>query len=158
MPGPLDLLREYAALGQRRRGEGLSPLEYQRWLDLGHQLDRAFPQRPRRRPGSTRLRVEFASREELRRSVMMEVRPIGLFVPTPFAPEVGARLELALHVLETGERVASRVEVVSANVGPGFSTAALGMGVRFRDPECPLRTLLEELCGGARRQRTARRG
>ena len=43
MREPQDLLREYAQLNSRRKAEGLSPLEYQRWLHLPAQLERDFP-------------------------------------------------------------------------------------------------------------------
>jgi hypothetical protein len=36
---------------------------------------------------------------------------------------------------------------VSNNVGPGFSTANLGMGMKFVENDCPLRRLLDRLCG-----------
>ncbi len=144
MPSPQDLLREYAALNRRRGEEGVTPLEYQRWLDLGRQLDLLFPQRPvRRDPGPVRLRVEFESEDALREALMREVRPLGLFVPTPFTAEVGTRFELCLELRAPRESASGAVEVASTNVGPGFSTAALGMGLRLRRAEGPLHALLE---------------
>lgn len=146
MPSAQDLLREYAALNRKRAEDGVSPLEYQRWLDLGHQLDRLFPQRPlRRHPGRVRLRVEFESPSTLRAAVMREMRPVGVFVFTPFAAEVGTRFDLALHVRETGESGSGEVEVASTNLGPGFSTNALGMGLRLRGSGGSMRALLEKL-------------
>lgn len=90
--------------------------------------------------------VEFKNRDRLAESVMMNVRPIGLFIDTPFAPESGTRLTLLVLVEDTGEVFRSRVVVVSNNVGPGFSTRSLGMGVRFSNSECELRAVLNELC------------
>jgi Tfp pilus assembly protein PilZ len=147
MADPQALLREYAALDQRRQGDGVTPLEYQRWLDLRARLARAFPGRPP--PGGAGpvvLCVEFATRARLAASVMMNLRPVGLFVNTPFAAERGARFSLRVRLVETGEEFTSPVVVVSNNVGPDFSTAKLGMGLRFAEASCPLRDALERLC------------
>ena len=76
---------------------------------------------------------------------MANVRPIGLFVPTPFAAEPGTKFELRVTVEETGDAYDSPVVVVSNNVGPGFSTQSLGMGVRFATGDCALRRALEVL-------------
>jgi hypothetical protein len=78
---------------------------------------------------------------------MMNVRPVGLFVHTPFPPDRGTQLELRVHIIDTGETYSSRVSVVSNNVGPDFSTQAFGMGLKFRESDCELRTMLDELCG-----------
>lgn len=147
MRNPQDLLREFVELSKKRVGTGVTPLEYQRWLDLGQQLERAFPNHPPLgQRGETRMLVEFKNRDRLAESVMMNVRPIGLFIDTPFAPESGTRLTLLVLVEDTGEVFRSRVVVVSNNVGPGFSTRSLGMGVRFSNSECELRAVLNELC------------
>jgi hypothetical protein len=143
---PQNLLREYAALDRARREAGVTPLEYQRWLALAQQLDRLFPGRPIwKNPGSVRLRVEFADRGRLRDCVMREMRPVGVFVFTPFAADIGTRFELSVVVEETGESGSGAVRVASTHVGPGFSTNALGMGLRLREPESPLRALLDSL-------------
>ncbi len=83
---------------------------------------------------------------------MLNVRPVGLFVHTPFPPERGTQLELRVHVVDTGEIYSSRVCVVSNNVGPEFSTEAFGMGLKFRDADCELRAVLDELCGFSPRE------
>ena len=143
-----DLLREYAQLNRRRKDDGITPLEFQRWLDLRKRLERAFPDKPALGlGGDTRICVEFASLVALAKAVMMNLRPVGLFVPTPFAPEEGPRFELRVTVRDTREVFDSPVVVVFQNVGPEFSTTALGMGVRFTRSMCPLRARLEELCG-----------
>jgi Tfp pilus assembly protein PilZ len=148
MPSPQDLLREYVDLNNRRAGAGITPLEYQRWLDLGQQLGKAFPGHPPLgQRGETRIVVEFKDREHLEKAVMMNIRPVGLFVNTPFAPNRGTKLDLRVHVEETGEVFNSRVVVVSIDVGAEFSTAVQGMGLKFRDANCELRAVLDELCG-----------
>ena len=143
-----DLLREYVNLNKKRVNAGITPLEYQRWLDLGQQLEKAFPGHPPLgQGGETRIVIEFRDRERLKQAVMMNLRPVGLFVNTPFAPDEGTKFDLRVHVKATHEVFNSAVEVVSTNVGPEFSTAVQGMGLRFRYRNCELRAVLEELCG-----------
>ncbi|MBW2268603.1 MAG: PilZ domain-containing protein [Deltaproteobacteria bacterium] len=147
-PSAQDMLREFAGLNARRRGDGVTPLEYQRWLDLGRRLEAAFPDSPAlAKKGQVRLLVELKDEAELEACVMLNVRPVGLFVHTPFPPERGTQLELRVHVVDTGSIYSSRVSVVSNNVGPEFSTEAFGMGLKFRDADCELRAVLDELCG-----------
>ena len=148
MPLDQDLLREYAGINRRRKSEGITPLEYQRWLDLAMQLEAAFPDRPvPGSGGSTCIAIEFATEESLTSAIMLEIKPVGLFVATPFAPEPGTRLKLRVHVKETRERFSSPIVVASNNIGPGYSTQALGMGLRFTARRCDLRQKLESLCG-----------
>ena len=147
-PSAQDMLREFAGLNARRRGDGVTPLEYQRWLDLGRRLEAAFSNQPAlAKKGKVRLLVEFKDETELRACVMMNVRPVGLFVHTPFPPDRGTKLELRVRVVDTGETYSSHMIVVSNNVGPEFSTHAFGMGLKFRAADCELRRMLDELCG-----------
>ena len=146
-PSPQTLLREFARLNRQRKSEGLTTLELQRWLDLCAKLEKAFPGRPPPTAGRLWVRVEFETPAALRRAIMAELRPIGLFLPTAFTCEPGTRFDLRVRVEQTGEVYESPVVVASNNVGPGFSTDALGMGVRFDAPESSLRTALEELFG-----------
>ena len=130
-----DLLREYAQLDRRRKDDGITQLEFQRWLDLRERLERAFPGKSALGiGGNTRICVEFASPVALTKAVMMNLRPVGLFVLTPFALEEGTRFELRVTVEETREVFDSPVVVVSQNVGPEFSTTALGMGCALPAP------------------------
>jgi hypothetical protein len=146
-PSAQDLLREFARLNRRRKDSGVTPLELQRWLDLRGKLEKAFPGRPPPDGGRTLVRVEFETCRCLSQAIMAEVRPVGLFLPTPFTCDPGTRFELKVVVMETGEAYESPVVVVSNNVGPGFSTGALGMGVRLEAADCPLRRALEALYG-----------
>lgn len=143
--GPQQLLREYAFLNRKRKGEGVTPLEYQRWLAVREQLERTFPERPAPGGGGpVRMRLDYATAAVLVASVMWNVRPIGLFVHTPFAPEEGTELDARICVKETGEEFGGAAVVVSNNLGPGFSTDALGMGLRFT--AAGPRERLAELC------------
>jgi hypothetical protein len=148
LDGPQDVLREYAQLNRQRKGDGVTAMEYQRWNDLRGRLEKTFPgRRPPGSGGKTRIRVEYEDDAELARCVMVNVRPIGLFVNTPFASEPGTSFELRVHILQSGDVFDSSVTVVSNNVGPDFSTAALGMGLRFASPDCALRRHVEKICG-----------
>ncbi len=147
MPTSQDMLREVVALNKRRTTEGITPIEYQRWLDLSAKLRQEYPDHP---PlggrGRTQIRIDFRDEEALLESTMFNIQPIGLFVNTPFAAEVGAKLGVVVFVKATGEELRAKVEVVSNNVGPGFSTAMLGMGLRFTERTSDLRAVLERLC------------
>ena len=144
--GPQELLREYAFLNLKRKGEGLTPLEYQRWSDLSGQLARAFPGRPLPgRGGRVKVRVEFRSPRELVASMMWNLKPLGLFVNTPFAADEGCELDLVVALKEPPEEYCAPVIVVSNNVGRDFSTDDLGMGLRFLRLPAPLKELLERL-------------
>ncbi len=147
MPTPQDMLREVVALNKRRTTEGITPIEYQRWLDLSAKLRKAFPDHPRLGGrGLTQIRIDFRDEKELLESTMFNIRPIGLFISTPFAAEVGSKFGVVVFVKATGEELRAKVEVVSNNVGPGFSTAMLGMGLRFAQRDSELRAALEKLC------------
>lgn len=157
MREPQDLLREYALLDRKRKEEGITPLEYQHWRQLARSLERSFSQRPPLEAhGATRMIVEFKSRERLAQAVMLEVRPIGLFINTPFAPDHGTNLILCVRERETGQEFEAPVLVVSSNVGPNFSTATLGMGVRFVPANGPFIEFLDALCQEFGRKREAK--
>jgi uncharacterized protein (TIGR02266 family) len=131
--------REFIHLDRKRAAEGLTPLELERWAALKRALGREFSpglsdERADQR-GSVRvparLAVTFHDVGELQRRLMTNLSRGGLFVVTDHPAAIGTRLELRLHVEETGERIAASAEVVSHNVGPGFSSDEQGMGLRF---------------------------
>ena len=144
-----ELFREYAQLERRRTGDGVTPLEYQRWLDLGRRLRGAFSSRtlpgarggaPR---GATRMKVEYASPAALRDALMKNLAGRGIFVATPFAPETGTRFEICIHVGSLGRALRAPAEVVSTNIRGDYSTKSLGMGVRLLAVGEELRRLLD---------------
>lgn len=134
-PSVVAMFREYAVLERLRSSTGVTPLEYQRWLDLRTRLEAQLPQVPgdRRRfeRTPTRLKVGFKSERSLQRAVIRNLSRGGVFVATPFAADVGTSLELLLRIDDTGELVEIPGVVVSSNVSDGISTARMGMGVRF---------------------------
>lgn len=150
MPSAQDVLRELASLDERRTTQGITPLEYLRWLDLEAQLRTEFPEEPSLPMGDaeTFIRIEFRSERSLKSATMRNVRPTGIYVNTPFAPEIGTQFGLVVFVKDSRAEYRSRVEVVSNNMSSGFSTANLGMGMKFLDPECELRAVLDRLCDG----------
>ena len=153
----LPLLREFAVLDRKRTNEGVSPLEYQRWLDLRMRLDKGLgnvesPGREERQQSArvpTRIRVEFTSPGRFQQATIRNLSHGGLFIATPFAAEIGVTLVLAISILSTGQVLDLPVEVVTNNVGDGFSTAAFGMGVKFVGLSTSQKTAVHNLmlCG-----------
>ncbi len=151
----LGLLREYRALELQRTTEGVTPLEYMRWIDLRDRMARTVrgsgPPEDPEKSKVTRLLVEFNRPESLARAQIGNVTRGGLFVSTPFGPEIGTRLILRVRIESTGDELVLPGEVVSNNVGDGFSTSELGFGVRFDRLPAALKGRLDALLdrGGA---------
>ncbi len=136
----LPLVREFGALEKKRVGLGMTPLEYQRWLDLKKVLEDRFPQGDgpegrNRRLGiriPTRIRVQFETRNELRGAVISNVSQRGLFISTPFGLDVGTEFIVRLGVSEVDGVIEVPCVVVSNNVGEDLSSLRMGMGVKFK--------------------------
>jgi Tfp pilus assembly protein PilZ len=126
----LKLFAEFRTLDRQRTRMGIRPLDYQRWLDLQHTLSQKYG-KPVDFEGVTRLRVSYRTEDHLMDSVIPELGEGGLFVGTPFAPEVGERLILVIEVGQVEEFEMPCV-VVGNNVSSGFTTARLGMSVEFQ--------------------------
>ncbi len=132
----LPLFREYMQLEKKRVGHGVTPLEFQRWLDVKKTLGKHFqggPHRERRTSDrvEARIRVEFKSEELFRNAAIRDLSRGGVFIATPFAAEVGTELVLRIHIQSSGVDLEVPGAVVSNNVSDGYSTGVLGMGVRF---------------------------
>jgi len=144
--------REFMHLDRKRIGEGLTPLEYQRWRALSFELGTRFSKGPPKSGSErresvrvpTRLKVSFESPDAVSQALMTNLSRGGLFVNTAFPAEPGTRLELKLLIESTGETLQVPVEVVSNNVGEGFMTGQLGMGVRFLPMPHDLRKQLDD--------------
>jgi uncharacterized protein (TIGR02266 family) len=132
----LPLFREYMRLEKERGSQGVTPLDFQRWLDLKRTLGRHFQQDPAREQRQsprveTRMRVEFKSAEHFRDATIKNLSRGGVFVATSSAAEVGTELILRIHIRATGEDLEVPGVVVSNNIGQNQATSNLGMGVRF---------------------------
>lgn len=146
----MPLMREFGTLERQRLHAGVTPLEYQRWLDLKGKIGKSFAKTRRaglERAGGessnesagarlTRLVLEYRSRDELLDSVVDHIRPVGLFVPTPFAAEVGTNF-LARVTLELEGDSADLPVCVVTSISEGaqtLSTMSMGMGVKLLKP------------------------
>jgi uncharacterized protein (TIGR02266 family) len=140
----LPLFREYMGLEKRRGSQGVTPPEFQRWLDLKRTLGKHFQRGPDREQRQsprieTRMRVEFKSAEHFRDATVKNLSRGGVFVATPFAAEVGTELILRIHIRATGEDLEVPGVVVSNNLGETQTASNFGMGVRFEnltDEQC----------------------
>ena len=65
--------------------------------------------------------------------------------------EIGTRLELKIHIEDSGKDVDVTAQVASQNVGPGMLSGRSGMGLRFldMDPETELDAVRTWLSGKA---------
>jgi len=139
----LPLMREYGGLERKRLGEGVTPLEYQRWLDLKGQIGGSIEKRDapssdpieRRRSERrrTRMLAVFESRNALRDAMVTNISAGGLFLATPFAAEVGTSLIVSVRLERSGETVDIPCTVVTS-IGQGAHTLAtieMGMGLKF---------------------------
>ncbi len=136
----LPLMREFKALEHRRRSQGVTPLEYQRWCDLKETLAKALPgggdqpagaERRKNTRIPTRLLVEFRDREHLCEAIVKNISTGGLFINTAFGPSVGEELMVVIAVADD-ERVEVPCEVVTNNVDSALTTRRLGVGVKFK--------------------------
>ena len=89
----LPLLREFRLLERKRVGEGVTPSEYKRWLDVRDKLEASFEQddaptgseRRKHARVPTRMLVQFSSERQLRNATIENVSRGGLFVNTPLS-------------------------------------------------------------------------
>jgi len=142
----MPLMREFGGLERKRLGEGITPLEYQRWLDLKGRIGKSFAKSRqaglqamggrdgKERP--TRMLVEYRNREHLLDSIVSNIQPAGFFVATPFAAEVGETFLMRVSLEEEGE-VANVPAVVVTSITQGahtLSTMSMGMSVKTLKP------------------------
>ena len=144
--------REFAHLDRKRTGDGVSPAEYRRWLQLRERLDHAFsagpPQgRAERRKSlrvPTRLRVAYDAEVGLE-GIVTNLSRTGCFVRTDLPAAIGTRLTLLLHVAVLGETLELAAEVVSMDVSRDGRTRERGMGLRFLEMGSDDRKRLDRL-------------
>lgn len=142
----MPLMREFGGLERKRLGAGVTPLEYQRWLDLKGQMGQRFARSraeglaalggaaARERP--SRLLVSYRTRDRLIDAIVENIRPAGFFVPTPFAAEVGTPFLLRVDLEREGECADVPATVVTS-ISQGahtLSTMSMGMGLKIERP------------------------
>lgn len=142
----MPLMREFGGLERQRLGAGVTPLEFQRWLDLKGQIGRNFARSrsagldatggedPRARP--TRLAIRYRSRNALIESIVPNIRPAGFFVPTPFAADVGTIFLARISLDREGESADIPATVVTS-ISQGahtLSTMSMGMSLKILKP------------------------
>lgn len=157
----MPLMREFGGLERKRLGAGVTPLEFQRWLDLKGQIGRSFEKSRKAGlsaiggdPGSarpTRLLIEYKSREHLIESLVANIQPAGLFVATPFAADVGVEFVVRITLAEEGE-TADVPAVVVTSITQGahtLSTMSMGMSLKILKPGRAHGTGISKLFAGA---------
>jgi Tfp pilus assembly protein PilZ len=131
------LFREYVRL-DRMRESGLTPAELHRWGLLKRKLNQHFSpglsdnradQRESVRVPS-RIRVAFSSDGALAQSLMTNLSRRGVFVETDHPLEIGAQLELRIHVQSPARELIVPAQVVSHGIGPDLGVLR-GMGLRL---------------------------
>lgn len=148
--------REFVHLDRRRTGDGVTPAQYRRWLELRHRLDKVFsagpPEGQAERRGSlripTRLRVSYDPVSRLE-GVVRNLSRTGCFICSDLPAPVGTRLQLVLGGRGMGEPLELDAKVVSHDVTHDGATPGLrGMGLRFVDVGPEARKKLDELYAG----------
>lgn len=149
----LATFREYMRL-ERRRSNGLSAADWDRWQALRKRLDGAFgaldvpggcsgrrstPRVP------TSLVVRFENFAKMGSMMMGNISRGGIFVPTRRPAEIGTRLKLIIELDEPPREIRIEGEVVSRNVGPSFAVDERGMGIRFLSLNSSDQALIDEL-------------
>ena len=142
----MPLMREFGGLERKRLGPGVTPLEFQRWLDLKGQIGKTFSKSradglsamggaaARERP--TRLLIEYKHREHLIESIISNIQPAGFFIATPFAADVGSHFLLRVSLVREGETADIPAAVVTS-ISQGahtLSTMSMGMSVKILKP------------------------
>jgi uncharacterized protein (TIGR02266 family) len=143
---------EYAHLDRKRTGDGITPAEYRRWLQLRARLDEAFSAGPPRGQAErrrslrvpTRLRVAYDAEIGLE-GIVTNLSRTGCFVRTDLPAAVGTRLTLLLSVAALGETLELDAEVVSTGMTRDGRKRERGMGMRFLEMSPEARKKLDAL-------------
>jgi hypothetical protein len=134
----MPLMREFGDLARKR--VGVTPLEYQRYLDLRIRIGRRFSdkgeileQGGNRRANRPSLAVPFINRAALISSIIENIKPAGFLVNTPFAAEIGTRFLVKVSLDQEGES-ADFPTVVVTSITQGaltLSTTSMGMSLKI---------------------------
>ena len=148
----LATFREYMRL-ERRRADGLSPDELERWTGLRKRLDLDFggldaPGSAQRRATPripTSLEVRFENLGQLGSVLMSNMSRGGIFVSMESPPPIGTELKLRIKVTAPPREIVLCGEVASWHVGPHFEVGKRGMGIRFKDLSTADQAVVDEL-------------
>ena len=132
-------LRDFMALDQRRRTDGLSPADMVRWSQLKDTLHRHFEPDVEEQHAQSRasvrvplvLNVNFESRGEVHKCLMTNLSAGGLFVATESPLPIGTPFNVRIRIERTGEEIELPCEVVTVGVSANLSEEQHGMGIRF---------------------------
>ncbi len=157
----LPLMREYGSLERKRIGEGVTPLEYQRWLDLRDRIGKNVEKKPSKPPEvherrrgerrTTRLLAVYESRDELINAIITNISPAGLFLSTAFTAPVGTRLLVRVHLSRSDEDVEIPCTVVTS-IGDNVHTLGstdMGMGLKFEQLDAVQAAAISDIFEGA---------
>jgi uncharacterized protein (TIGR02266 family) len=146
-------LRDFMALNQRRRDDGLSPADMMRWSQLKDTLHRHFEPDVEEQGAQSRasmrvplvLDVNFESRGEVHKCLMTNLSAGGLFVATESPLPIDTRFNLRIRVGKTGEEIELPGEVASVEVNANLTKEERGMGIRFLNLDDAQREQVAEL-------------
>jgi type IV pilus assembly protein PilZ len=146
-------LRDFMALNQRRRDDGLSPADMVRWSQLKDTLHRHFEPDVEEQHAQSRasvrvplvLNVNFESRGEVHKCLMTNLSAGGLFVATESPLPIDTRFNVRIRVRKTGEEIELPGEVVSVEVNANLTKEERGMGIRFLNLDDAQREQVAEL-------------
>ncbi len=160
-PDVMPLLRELRTLALKSAGEGVSPFEYQRLVDLKRRIGRRLSDRDEAEPeaadesgrrgksGRTRLLVSYENREALTSSIVDNIKPAGFLVHTPFAAALGTHFMVRIS-LESESESAEFPVVVVTSISEGalaLSTETMGMCLKFEKLDSDQRAAVSKLFG-----------
>jgi Tfp pilus assembly protein PilZ len=166
----MPLMREFGGLERKRVSEGVTPLEFQRCLDLKSQIGLSFGalgQADRSNGGSsragaraTRLALSYKNRAALLAAIVENIQPAGFFVATPFAADVGTHFVVRITLeaeAESGEFPC--VVVTSLTQGAHtLSTSSMGMALKIEKANPAQSAHVSRLFAGALDQKLRKTG
>ena len=160
-PDVMPHLRQLKTLSRKSEGEGVSPFEYQRLVDLKRRIGRrlsdregadpeaADESRRRRKSVLTRLLVPYENREALTASIIDNIKPAGFLVHTAFAAALGTHFMVRIS-LESESESAEFPAVVVTSISEGaltLSTSTMGMCLKFEKLDSDQRAAVSKLFG-----------
>jgi uncharacterized protein (TIGR02266 family) len=146
-------LRDFMALDQKRRAEGLSPADMARWSELKETLHRHFEPDVEEQHAQNRdsvrvplaLNVKLDSGGDVRECRMTNLSAGGLFIATDSPLPAGTPFNVRIRIESTGEEIELPGEVITVEVSADLAEEERGMGIRFVDLDEVQREQVTEL-------------